>query len=399
MLSRLIAPYAGFSREVWFLALITFVNRAGAMVIPFLSLYLVKDLNFTLSQVGWIMSCFGVGSVLGVYLGGILADKAGYYRVMYGSLFLSGIAFLVIQFFESFLSVCIGFFALSLVADAFKPALWVSLSTHSKEENRTRAVTLIRLAINLGFSFGPALGGLIIAGLSYKGLFWIDGITCIMAGFLLLYLLKPKNTHKVEEPVQEKKMSPYQDRPYLIFWISMFLIGFCFMQYFSTIPIFYNERYHLSEKEIGYLLAMNGFIIFLIEMPVVHYLDKFKIDKLNIVIVGILLICASFVVLNFSFWIGIPLLGIVLMTLGEILGFPFSNTHALNRAQTGNKGAYMALYSMSFSVANIAGPNIGMQLTNAFGFETTWYVMAFLLLVAAFCIVLSKRKTKLQLER
>ncbi len=139
MLSRLIAPYSGFSREVWFLALITFVNRAGAMVIPFLSLYLVKDLNFSLSQVGWIMSCFGVGSVLGVYLGGILADKAGYYRVMYGSLFLSGIAFLVIQFFESFLSVCIGFFALSLVADAFKPALWVSLSTHSKEENRTRA--------------------------------------------------------------------------------------------------------------------------------------------------------------------------------------------------------------------------------------------------------------------
>ncbi|MDZ7614369.1 MAG: MFS transporter [Flavobacteriaceae bacterium] len=97
-------------------------------------------------------------------MGGILADKTGYYRVMYASLFLSGIVFLVIQFFESFLSVCIGFFALSLVADAFKPALWVSLGAHSKEENRTRAVTLIRLAINLGFSFGPALGGLIIAG-------------------------------------------------------------------------------------------------------------------------------------------------------------------------------------------------------------------------------------------
>ncbi|MDZ7614368.1 MAG: hypothetical protein U5K51_12205 [Flavobacteriaceae bacterium] len=69
MLNRLIAPYAGFSPEVWFLALITFVNRAGAMVIPFLSLYLVKDLHFSLSQVGWIMSCFGVGSLLGVYLG------------------------------------------------------------------------------------------------------------------------------------------------------------------------------------------------------------------------------------------------------------------------------------------------------------------------------------------
>ncbi|MDZ7614371.1 MAG: MFS transporter [Flavobacteriaceae bacterium] len=111
------------------------------------------------------------------------------------------------------------------------------------------------------------------------------------------------------------------------------------------------------------------------------------------------MIFASFIVLNFPFWIGIPLLGIMLMTLGEILGFPFSNTHALNRAQRGNKGSYMALYSMSFSVANIAGPNIGMQLTNAFGFETTWYVMAFLLLIAAFCIALSKRMTRLQVGK
>ncbi|MDZ7614370.1 MAG: hypothetical protein U5K51_12215 [Flavobacteriaceae bacterium] len=96
---------------------------------------------------------------------------------------------------------------------------------------------------------------------------------------MLLYLLKPKNTHLEKDIVAEKKMSPYKDKPYLVFWIAMFLIGFCFMQYFSTLPIFYNEKYHLTEKEIGYLLAMNGFVIFLIEMPVVHYLDKLKMDE------------------------------------------------------------------------------------------------------------------------
>ena len=176
MLDRLLKPYKGFSQEVWLLALITFVNRAGAMVIPFLSLYLTKDLGFSLSQVGWIMSCFGFGSLLGVFLGGKLTDQIGYYKVMYSSLLLGGLVFIILQFFQSLIAVCIGFFILSLVADAFRPAIWVALSANSREENRTRSVTLIRLAINLGFSIGPALGGLIIAGIGYRGLFWVGWI-------------------------------------------------------------------------------------------------------------------------------------------------------------------------------------------------------------------------------
>lgn len=394
MFDQLIKPYRGFSSEVWFLALITLINRAGAMVIPFLSLYLTQSLGFSLSEVGWIMSVFGLGSLAGVFLGGKLADQIGYYPVMYVSLLLSGIVFLIIQFFENYYLVCLGFFTLSLVADAFRPAMWVALSVYSKEENRTRSVTLIRLAINLGFSLGPALGGLIIAGLSYKGLFWVDGLTCLIAGVLLLRLLRPKEIKETEEPVTSPKRSPYQDRTYLIFWVAMFLIGFCFMQYFSTVPLFYHDIYGMSEKQIGTLIALNGLIIFLIEMPIIHYLDRIKSDKLNIVMAGILLIMFSFLALNLPFWVGVPLLGIVLMTLGEILAFPFSNSFALDRAMKGNKGAYMALYSMSFSVAHVLGPNIGMQLTDAFKFEITWYVMAFLLLISTTLVLWVKQIEK-----
>ena len=86
-----LATFKGLSKEVWWLALITLINRAGTMVIPFLSLYLTESLEFTLSNVGWIMSAFGLGSVVGSWLGGKLTDKIGYYKVMASSLFLSGI--------------------------------------------------------------------------------------------------------------------------------------------------------------------------------------------------------------------------------------------------------------------------------------------------------------------
>ena len=395
MLTKIITPYKGLSTEVWFLALTTLINRAGAMVIPFLSLYLNKYLGYSLGQIGWIMTFYGFGSVVGVYFGGKLTDKIGYYKVMYSSLILTGIAFFVLQFITSFTALCIGIFSLSMVADVFRPAIWVALADYSSEENRTRSVTLIRLAINLGFSMGPAIGGFIIANISYQGLFWIDGITCLLAAVIILKFLSQKRTIQSKEEKDEKKSnSPYKDRQYLIFWFAMFLIGFTFMQYFSTVPLFYSQNMEMSEQQIGLLLATNGLVIFLLEMPVVHKLEKSKINGLRIVIIGIFLIALSFFILNISNWIGIAIIGILFMTFGEMLGFPFSNAYALDRAKRGNAGEYMALYSMSFSFAHILGPNIGMHMSDKYGFSSTFYLMGVLLLVACLLLVWLKRKVK-----
>ena len=93
-----INTFKGLSTEVWWLALITLINRAGTMVIPFLSLYLTEDLEFTLKDVGWIMTAFGLGSVVGSWLGGKLTDKIGYYKVMVRSLLLTGVLFIGLQF-------------------------------------------------------------------------------------------------------------------------------------------------------------------------------------------------------------------------------------------------------------------------------------------------------------
>ena len=102
------------------------------------------------------------------------------------SLFVSGFMFIGLQYLKTIYTLSFGIFALMVIADMFRPAMFVALSAYSKPENKTRSVTLIRLAINLGFSAGPAIGGLIIVGLGYGGLFWVDGITCIAATFVLI---------------------------------------------------------------------------------------------------------------------------------------------------------------------------------------------------------------------
>ena len=47
--------FKGLSKEVWWLALITLINRAGTMVIPFLSIYLDESLHFTKDDIALVM--------------------------------------------------------------------------------------------------------------------------------------------------------------------------------------------------------------------------------------------------------------------------------------------------------------------------------------------------------
>lgn len=397
LFNQYINTFKGLSTEVWWLALITLINRAGTMVIPFLSLYLTKSLDFSLSDVGWIMSAFGAGSVVGSWLGGKLTDQIGYYKVMVFSLVASGFLFIGVQFLNTFVSIMLGVFLLLMVADMFRPAMFVALSAYSKPENKVRSVTLIRLAINLGFSAGPALGGLIITTLSYGGLFWVDGLTCMIAGVILLNVLNPKTARVADNIKVENPQSAYKDKEYLIFLLAMLLFSIAFLQYFSTVPLFYKEVHQLSEFEIGLLMGLNGFTIFILEMPTVKILEKSLYTKLGLIIFGSVLTALSFLVLNLSTWVGVLIIGMLLMTIGEMIAFPFSNAFALDRAKKGNQGEYMALYSMSFAIAHIIGHNSGMQIISVFGYQITWYVVTLIMIICiATLLVLKKRMSKTQ---
>ena len=394
LFTNYINTFRGLSKEVWWLALITLVNRAGTMVIPFLSLYLNKSLDISLPNVGWIMTFFGLGSVVGTWIGGKLTDKIGYYKVMFVSLVLSGIFFVLLQFVTTFEGFCAGIFLVMLFADAFRPGMFVALSAYSKPENKTRSVTLIRLAINLGFSVGPAIGGIIITTIGYKGLFWVDGVTCVLAAVLLLKVLHPKKAKIQDEIKVENPISAYKDKPYWVFFIAMFIFGFVFLQYFSTMPLYYKDARFLSELEIGLLMGFNGFFIFLFEMPLINWLQSTKNSKIKLVLIGLFLVALSFIVLNVSSWIGILIIGMLFMTVGEMIAFPFSNSFAVERAKKGNQGEYMALYAIAFSLSHIFSHNAGMQMVNKFGFEFTLNALTILGLVGVGILFLLMRILK-----
>ena len=119
-----------------------------------------------------------------------------------------------------------------------------------------------------------------------------------------------------------------------------------------------------------------------------------KYDKIKLTAYGVLLTLLSFAVLNMTSWSGILVLSILLMTVGEMIGFPYSNAFAMERSKRGKKGQYMAMYIMAFSLASVFGHNGGLQLVNAVGYDQTCFYMTVLGILGVFMFIFLNQRLK-----
>ena len=377
--------FGGLTKPAWALALVMLINRTGSMVVPFMSVYLTEALHFNLKQTGIILSLYGLGSMAGSFLGGWLTDRVGHFRVQFWSLVLGGMLFFVIMQLHQFPVVATGIFILSLVTECLRPANSSSISHYATSENITRAFSLNRMAINLGFSIGPVLAGL-LATISYQLLFMADGITCMLAGLFFYFYFRHKKGS--ETPVKTAVLpsavtkSPYRDGQFLLFFLLTIGFATTFFQLFSTLPLYYRQVYSLSESQIGLLLGLNGLVVFSLEMIVVYLATpRFKFQQL--IITGVLLTGLSLALLNVFVGGWILFVSMFILSVSEILVMPFLSTITVQRSDAQNRGAYMGLYSLAYSTSFILGPLSGTTIISAFNFTTLWWCAGGLALLTA----------------
>ena len=387
------ASYAGLSRDTWLLAAVNLINRFGGMVIAFITLYLTQELGFSIADMGLLMGfCFGGGALAGAWVGGRLVDRFGYYHIQVGSLFINGLILISLLWIRSYHAMGMAIFALSFVSEAFRPANQLAMAVYSTPETRTRSISLMRMAFNLGWTIAPALGGLLKELFGWEILFWIDGLTCIAAAFMLWKWLGPATKTDTATPPEQTAIatpsvqnhSPWADPHYMLFVGLTFLAGVIFMQILWNIPVFMKEVYHWSEGQIGLMAGLNGAIVFLVEMPLIYRIEHRR-SKLWFVRLGLLLYAISYLSLNVSWLAGIGA-GLVYMTVisfGEIFVMPFSSNFVFGRSEgSPNRGEYMALYTMSYSVANIASPLVGTQIIDKMGYNALWWIIVAMSVVA-----------------
>ncbi len=363
------------------------------MVVPFMTMYCTQQLGFSLLQAGFIMALFGAGAVTGAFIGGIITDKVGFYPMQVAALLLGGCMFIVTGFLKTYPALCIGSFVLSVCNESFRPANSAAVAFYSKPENRTRSYALNRLAINLGWSFGGALGGF-IASINYNLLFWVDGVTNIVAALLLMRLLPYVNHKKQTAQAAENApvKSAYRDVPYLFFTLLTILFATCFFQLFTIQPVFFKNEWKLTEQMIGLLMALNGLIIVVIEMIIVYSIEG-KRPLTFFIRAGVFTVGLSYALFNILPGVAVSaFVCVAVMTLGEILAMPFMNTYWISRTSENNRGQYAAIYTIAWSIAQITAPSFGSYTAEKFGFATLWWMNAGICTITAIGFALLGKK-------
>ena len=390
----------GLPREVWILFTATLVNRAGSMVLPFLVLYLTRDLGFSGGTAGLIVLIYGAGALLAAPISGTLSDLLGPVPVMRVSLLASGTVLLLFLWARDLPSVVVATLCLAIVTEAFRPASMALVGDLVTPEQRKPAFALNRLAINLGMSIGPALGGF-LAQASFRTIFVVDGGTSLAAGLILSAYsfrrvrdqsrshdvtdavapgahLPAHTTRRTASTVLLAFAAPFvtlfsagrRDRRLLLLLAGVFLLALVFFQHISTMPLFLVRDLAIAERHYGLLFTINTLLIVFLEVPIntatAHWSHR------RTLALGTFLSAAGFGALAFAtdFWTSAAT--VVIWTFGEMLFFPGLAAYLTDIAPEHRRGEYMGLSQMVMGLAFMLGPWAGMAALEGLGGRALW---------------------------
>jgi MFS family permease len=400
MLPKSFRALRGLPSDVWIIAITTLVNRAGVMALPFLVLYLTKYLHIAAALAGLSISVYGVGGLITAPLAGRIADRVGPFAVIRVSLAAAGVVLLVIPLVHAFWLILALTFVWAVVADAARPATMAALTEAASPEQRKAAIAVNRLAVNLGMSVGPVVGGF-IALYSFPLIFVVDGLTSIVAAGVLTTLLwlrarsGKRGAIEAQHHARAASTLPifrasvvWRDRAALLFFVTSFLLNLVFSQAQGAMPLYLVRDLHFRESFYGSLFIVNTLMIVALEVPLNVAMARWPLRPA--LALGTALIGIGFGVLGATNTV-IPIMGtVVIWTFGEMIFFPTAAAYVAELAPDGRRGEYMGAFSSTFSLALIVGPWAGVAILDRFGGPVVWGVTLLCGLIAAAIVGLGR---------
>ncbi len=356
-------------QSMWTLAVATLLNRMGVMAMPFLVLYLTQVLGFSEARAGFTFGLYGLGMLAGAPLGGWLSDRVGAARVLVGALFGGGVLMMAFPLFRTPLAVQALALLWPLVADTARPAALAVITAVVAPDQRRQAIALNRLAINLGMSVGPVVGG-VLAAWSFPALFIVDGISSIVAGVYLLRHLRELDVRPARAPDVVPRLPVWRDRGLVLFLLPLVAASAVFAVQFGPLSLYVVTDLGYSTVVYGVLGAVNTVLIVFFEVPINGWTHKWPLYRG--LLLGGVLVALGVGGLAFATH---PLalgMGIAVAAFGEMLLFPLSATHVADMAPPGQAGQYMGAYSFAFGLAFALGPWLGTVSLGHYGAFATF---------------------------
>lgn len=356
-------------RAVWVLLAGSFINRFGSFVVPFLLLYLTRS-GYSPAQAGMVTGVYGLGQVCASLLGGYLTDRIGTRWTIASSMFSAGGTIMALSAAEGLWLIALLTFGVGLTAELYRPASGALIANLVDPPHRVTAYAAYRFAINAGFAAGPAMAGL-LADRSFFWLFLGNALTSCMFGVIALAALPsgapprpavgapataPPGSAQPDSAAAAGFLSIASDRALLRFLAASTLLSLVFFQYQSTFALYVRDI-GLSNAIYGMLIAINGAVVVLFEVPVTAITRRLRAQP--VIATGFVLTGLGFALTGVTGGVVTLAVTVVLWSFGEVLAAPVASAHVAELAPAHLRGRYMGIYNLTFSLGLMLGPGIG----------------------------------------
>lgn len=396
--------YHEFPSTFWTLIGATFIDRlGGALIFPFLALYVTYKFNVGMTEVGQLFAIFAIASLFGNILSGAMTDKFGRRVMLLFGLVFSALSSLTMGFVND-----LGLFyslagLVGLLSNTGGPAQQAMVADLLPEKKQTEGYGVLRVSVNLAVTIGPAIGGL-LASISYLYLFIGDAITSLItAGVVLMVLPETKPQASPEQAGQTmlQTMGGYRtvlrDSVYMAFLVASTLMVIVYMQMNSTLSVYLRDVHTVSTQGYGYILSLNAGMVVLFQFWVTRRTRGHA--PMVMMALGALFYAAGFAMYGFVSNYVLFLLAMAIITIGEMIVSPVAQALVARLAPAEMRGRYMAIYGFTWIIPAAIGPLAAGIIMDNYNPDWVWYLCGILGLLTVLFYLGLNPSTEKRLEK
>lgn len=404
MFERASATFHEYPKTFWTLIGALFIDRVGgALIFPFLSLYITSKFGVGMAEVGTLFAIISVSSFFGSMLGGALTDKFGRRKLMIFGLIASAISTLVLGLANDIRIIFIGATFVGLLSDIGHPATQAMVADILPGPKRLEGFGVLRVVANLAATIGPAVGG-IIAAKSFLSLFIIDAVASTITALIVFAILPETKPQQAEGHAEASILQTikgynvaFKDLIFMAFLIVSAVSTLVYLQMNTTLSVFLRDNHGVSTQYFGYILSLNAAMVVVLQFWVTRKISKYQ--PMLLMTVGTIFYMVGFTAYGFVSTYPLFLLAMAIITIGEMIVSPTSNALVARLAPEEMRGRYMAVNGFSWIIPSAIGPLAAGLIMDNYNPNWVWYGGGILLAIATLGYFLLYKRSSERLSR
>lgn len=354
------------------LGVIRFIAALGfAMAMPFLGIYLHQVLGVSMTRIGLMLFGAGLAGAGASAVVGALSDLVGRKRLVVWFIAMRGVSFLALAEIVN-RQAGFGWFATVFVVSAVlgNPVFAVTdaiVADLVPAGRRDEVYGAMRVAVNLGWTVGPAVGGLVAAqGFQYCLLITAAALlaAAVIAGVGLAETHHPGGGGGRFHPI-----SPSQDGKLLAFLGAELALMLVQGQLVTPVSVHASSHVGLTPSQVGALYLLNGGMVVVLQMALTRRTSRF--GSLEVLALSAGVYAVGYFLMGLAGSFGAMLAAMAVVTTAEMMGAPTATAYVSSLAPPGRTGAYMGTFGLVVHLGWTGGPLVGGVMMDAMP-EPVW---------------------------